>query len=708
MSTPPFANQRPRTARDLAEIAQSTAHIVRARAHGEIRAFQIARRRALAAVADQPWRLGIGVVAVLVPAMLLAAIGPSLPVTTPGIVLLMAVAGSTYLADWVGGATSLLLSTILLNLLFIGSPSDLGMPGERAEAAGFVITLLCGIALIWLIQHIKLESLVDRRAAVAARAAATALASVEAAAASHASGSPSSRSALHRSLLRAMVSINRAHVGVLFLADGDGNALRVASTYGLDSVAERLRSPADVGEVFVNQVAHERRTRVMSDLTSDKRTVGSLLRSTNARAVIGVPLIDSDDRLLGVAVVGLFVAHRFTATEIARIEALATRAGAVLQAAEGIDERETALHSATEAKHWLELVIAAMPEAVVLAMPPNGRVVAENQAAVERLGRLAGSECEGDITKRLSLPEGDPLDDANCPIQQAFRTGEVVSGVELVAHGPNGTRLPVLVSAAPVRENDGPVVAVVAVFRDIAALKEASRLKDEFVSVVSHELRSPLTPIRGFVQLVARDLAKEGGHDPLVSRLSSIAGHVDRMTRLVDDLLDVSRLKSGSLEIRTGTTDLGELCADVIHDRSASVSTHRFVYAEPEEIVIGDWDADRLYQVIDNLVGNAVKYSPPEGTVTVSAGVDARDGAAIVTVADDGPGIAAADRARIFSAFYRTSEAAASQIAGLGLGLYICHELVAAHGGSIEVSQAESGGAAFTVRLPRITQAVAA
>jgi signal transduction histidine kinase len=268
--------------------------------------------------------------------------------------------------------------------------------------------------------------------------------------------------------------------------------------------------------------------------------------------------------------------------------------------------------------------------------------------------------------------------------------------------------MPVLVSAAPVRQDDGPVVAVVAVFRDIAALKEASRLKDEFVSVVSHELRSPLTPIRGFVQLVAKDLAREGGHEPLVGRLSSIAGHVDRMTRLVDDLLDVSRLKSGSLEIRPGATDLSELCADVIRDRAASVTTHRFVYREPNELVIGDWDADRLYQVIDNLVGNAVKYSPPGGTVTLSAGVDARDGSATVTVADDGPGIAASDRERIFSAFYRTSDAAASQIAGLGLGLYICHELVAAHGGSIEVGDADGGGAAFTVRLPRITQAVAA
>ena len=218
-----------------------------------------------------------------------------------------------------------------------------------------------------------------------------------------------------------------------------------------------------------------------------------------------------------------------------------------------------------------------MPEAVVLAMPPDGRVVAQNQAAIDLLGRITGPDQRGDIAPRLRLPDGEACHDDALPIQQAFAAGKIVAGVELVALGPDDNEVPVLLSAAPVHDGDGPVVAVVAVFRDIAALKEASRLKDEFVSVVSHELRSPLTPIRGFVQLVAKDLAREGGHDPQVSRLNSIAGHVDRMTRLVDDLLDVSRLKSGSLEIRQAPVDLVELCDEVVHARLSASSGHRIV-----------------------------------------------------------------------------------------------------------------------------------
>ena len=708
MSTRPFPKDGFRALRETADVVRLAAHVGRQRLRFEIRSHQLGKRKTLSVIADQPWRLGIGIVAVLVPAILLAFLSPSVPVTTPGIVLLLAVACSTYLADWVGGATSLLLSALMLDLLFIGDRTDIGFPARSDETVGFLITIVCGVGLIWLIQRIKLESLVDRRAAVAARAAATALASVEATAASHASGSATSRYALNQSLLRAMVSINRAHVGVLLLTNKETGDLEAAAEYGLDGIAEPIVSASDVGEAFIAQIAHERRARTITDLASDRRGHGSLLQAASVRALLGVPLIDSDDALIGVALVGLFVPHRFNQTEIARVDALAARSAAVLQAALGIDQRETALHSATEAKHWLELVIAAMPEAVVLAMPPDGRIVAENQAAIALLGHLSGPGMDGDLLTRITMPDGEPVDDESDPIKQALRTGEVVTGVEMLTASPSGVQVPVLVSTAPVREDDGPVVAVVAVFRDIAGLKEASRLKDEFVSVVSHELRSPLTPIRGFVQLVARDLSREGGHEPQVGRLNSIAGHVDRMTRLVDDLLDVSRLKSGSLEIRRRTTNLSELCADVIRDRSSTTTSHQFILSNSDLSVVGDWDADRLYQVIDNLVGNAIKYTPPGGTITVSAGLDTLQGAAIVSVVDNGPGIAAAAREQVFSAFYRTPEAAASRIAGLGLGLYISHELVAAHDGTIEVGAAEGGGAVFTIRLPLITRAVAA
>jgi len=670
------------------------------RARRSVRRFAA---RLTEAIPDQPWRLVIAALVVFVPSAILSVFGPNLPVTTPGVVLLVAVAFSTYLADMAGGAAALILSALVLDFFFIGDHARFDLPGEGVQIAGLIVTLASGVGLIWLIQRIKNESLVARQDAMAARAAATALTSVEIAAASHARGASEDPRALNNALLRALVSVNRAHAGVLYLAGEDGCELERAADYGLESLMVDPGAADTESAIFATQLATEKRSRSIADLGSERRLAHSVFAQANLKAVLGVPLIDENDRLLGVALIGLLVPHRFTRTEIARVEALASRAAAMIYAAHGIDERETALNSVRATLRRLELVIGAMPEAVVLAEPPDGHIIAENQAAISLLGRGGNPITATKWPANLFLPDGSIPNRADLPIETALRTGEVVSGLELLIRSASGVEIPVLVSAAPVKDPGGPTIAVVAVFREIAALKEASRLKDEFVSVVSHELRSPLTPIRGFVQLVARDLAREGGHDSHVARLNSIAGHVDRMTRLVDDLLDVSRLKAGSLEIRNRRTDMLELAEEVVRDRDAANSTHEIVLVTGPDPVIGDWDSDRLYQVLDNLIGNALKYSPAGGIVTVTAGSDPKTGDALVSVADEGAGISPDDRERIFSAFYRSREATASQIAGLGLGLYICHELVAAHGGRLEVRDAPVRGAEFLIRLPRTT-----
>jgi signal transduction histidine kinase len=275
---------------------------------------------------------------------------------------------------------------------------------------------------------------------------------------------------------------------------------------------------------------------------------------------------------------------------------------------------------------------------------------------------------------------------------------EPVEGVELAIDRGDGQVRPLLVSAAPILDQSGNVSAVVGAFRDISTLKEAARIKDEFVSVVSHELRSPLTPIRGYVQLVARELAREGSHDLQVQRLNSIDGHVVRLTRLVDDLLDVSRMRAGSLEIRPIECDLVELTRDVVQVRSIGEPDERLAFFARRPEINGNWDPDRIQQVLDNLVGNALKYSPSTGKVTVT--VDVIDGRGTVTVADQGPGISEVDRQNVFGAFFRTPDATRSQAPGLGLGLYICRELVRAHDGAIDVGESPGGGAEFRVTLP--------
>ena len=662
------------------------------------------KQRLAFSLSDQPWRLLVGLGCVLFPAAFFGLVFPTLPVTTPGIVLLIALAFATYLADWVGGVFALLVTAFALNIFFVGDRWRIDAPSDATEASGFLVTLVAGSVLIWLIERIKHQSVVDRRAALAAKSAATALASLETVAASHAPGDEAGRSQMFDSVVRALVGIHRAHSGALYVTSNTSADLHVAASYGLGEAGVGSVLAPSIADQFAYLVARAGRPIAVGDVAVDPRFARIRQGRGSVRALLGAPVRGQHDEELGVVMIGLLVPHHFTATEIAKIDALARQVAAIVATATAVDARDVLLKRAQDEQHRLELVIAAMPEAVILAAPPDGKIIAANDAALALFGPLD----QGDLSKRLFHTSGERCANEELPFVNALQTGEALVGIELLVRHVNGTDVPVLASAAPVREPDGTIVAVVAVFRDIAELKQASQLKDEFVSIVSHELRSPLTPIRGFVQLVAKELDREGGHDSQVQRLRSLNGHVDRMTRLVDDLLDVSRFKAGPLEIRRSEADLVSIVAEVVQVRAAAAPAHHVHFDAPAGLIVGDWDRDRLHQVIDNLLGNAIKYTPADGTVVVAIGVDAATHEATVTVSDNGPGIGAEDRERIFTAFYRTRSAEASRIAGLGLGLYICHELVAAHGGIISVDESPAGGASFTVRLPLSTEAIAA
>ena len=262
----------------------------------------------------------------------------------------------------------------------------------------------------------------------------------------------------------------------------------------------------------------------------------------------------------------------------------------------------------------------------------------------------------------------------------------------------NGRDVPVVGSAAPLITEDNEIDAVVCVFQDVSPLKEAERLRDEFISVVSHELRSPLTPIRGFAQVISRDLTREGGHDQHVKWLKTLEIHTDRLTRLVDDLLDVSRMRAGRLSVLHEDVDLVELASAVVEGRRASQTTHTVVLETDLLTLPASIDRDRMMQVLDNLIGNAIKYTDG-GTVTV--GLSADEKAIHLSVSDEGRGIPEVDREALFSAFYRTRDANESAVPGLGLGLYIVRELVQAHDGTVFIDGAPGGGARFNIELPR-------
>jgi len=225
--------------------------------------------------------------------------------------------------------------------------------------------------------------------------------------------------------------------------------------------------------------------------------------------------------------------------------------------------------------------------------------------------------------------------------------------------------------------------------------QEAVRVRDQFIAIAAHELRTPLTSLRLQTQLEARHAGMDSGGR---ERREVSVRQIDRLTRLVDGMLDTARFASGSFHLQRSTVDLSTLVKQVVgdlHDQFAATGTTPSVQVHPGVLV--DGDPLRLAQVVENLLSNALKYG---GGKPVEVAVEQNDGRAVLSVSDRGIGIDPADQQRIFGLFERAVPA--SSFGGLGLGLYFAHQVVVGHGGRIEVRSEPGRGATFVVSLPAL------
>lgn len=654
----------------------------------------------------EPWRLVFAIAIILIPMLILSLLPWAIPDAILIAILLALILLATYAADWVGGLTATLTGLAALDLLFIGTLSEFDFWSETASLWMVIVYLAAAAALVIMTEHLKHELAYAKIEASALRAANTAFYSVEIAAAQRPAGDSEAFVGVLQEILTAMARVNRASAGALYLVDGPNRSLVRAATYGLDvedesdldSGEESSRIvPIDFG--FVGRVATERRPIVISNITNVDDAPDVLATNPHVKSVVGVPIFDGQDALAGVAWVGLYVVYRFTQTSQARLQALAYRTIAFMEAARMADQQVEELGRVQDSHRRLQAVIQTMPEAVMVVRPPHGQIVTSN-AAAQKLFGLTGPGAQLSVRRidQLSITPDPPELDIELPMMQAMTDGSTVTSVELIVHTRDGLEVPVVASAAPLITEDNEIDAVVGVFQDVSPLKEAERLRDEFISVVSHELRSPLTPIRGFAQVISRDLTREGGHDQHVKWLATLELHTDRLTRLVDDLLDVSRMRAGRLSVLHEDVDMVEIANAVVESRRTGQNSHEVVLKTDLEELRARGDKDRLMQVLDNLVGNAIKYTDG-GEVAVELSAD--DEQITFAITDEGRGIPERDREALFSAFYRTRDANESAVPGLGLGLYIVRELVLAHDGEIHIDEAPGGGARFNVVLPR-------
>ncbi len=310
--------------------------------------------------------------------------------------------------------------------------------------------------------------------------------------------------------------------------------------------------------------------------------------------------------------------------------------------------------------------------------------------------RMFGYTAEEAIGQHITLIIPPELHQEEEDIIGKLRQGIRIRHYETVRVRKDGTKVDVSLSISPIIDRAGNIIGAAKIARDITERIELERRKDEFISMASHELKTPITTLKGFTDMLLRKLERQGMQEevPMLTRMDA---QINRLTRLIDELLDVSKVQAGRLDYEEEPVDLAALLRETVEILQPTSPTHPLIVKETTHAMIMG-DKDRLGQVLTNLIGNAIKYSPQANQVDLS--ITTSNKTVTLRVRDYGVGIPKAHQKHIFDRFYRGRVSHNKAFPGLGMGLYIAHEIVKWHGGEITVESEEGKGSTFVVSLP--------
>jgi PAS domain S-box-containing protein len=453
----------------------------------------------------------------------------------------------------------------------------------------------------------------------------------------------------------------------------EGDELVTAAVSGPGRERASGAVPADARPA--GAVVESRAPVAIEDVAGDESLLdGEPMLARGYAAYLGVPLLRAEGDVLGVLAVCSARPRRWLEEEVEALGALAANASVAYAKAE--------LYQQVELERERSVAILANVADGIVAVDREEVIVLWN-AAAERITGVPSEEAVGRTVHDVLQRE----------LRSASPAG---SGDRLVPIRRGDREVWLSLTEAVMRDPAGETAGRIFAFRDISAERVVEQMRSDFVSTVSHELRAPLTSIYGFAATLLREdvaFAEEERR----TFLGYIESEAQRLTGIVDKLLSVARLDAGDLELELAPVDVRSLVSEVVEvaRADAGANGHEFVVDLPDSPLSARTDAEKLRQVLANLVDNAVRFSPNGGRVTVGA---ARRGETIVlSVADQGVGIPAVDQERIFSKFYRVGDA---QTGGTGVGLFIAQGLVGALGGRITVRSAEGRGSSFVVELP--------
>jgi two-component system phosphate regulon sensor histidine kinase PhoR len=530
---------------------------------------------------------------------------------------------------------------------------------------------------------------------------------------------------VHRALLATLQELY-SFSACSILLKGDPFELSIIPRYPLTSSflqamiqsIARAASVIDFPGVSAQELAVVADLDAPDDLASPSSEIPSV--ATKIGDFLNIPLT-VESRIIGI--LSLFDEHEGTFdTDLLQLTTMIADYAAVALENVRLRERERALWEEAEHERYrLELIISSMAEGLLITNT-QGTITSLNSSA-QHLFALTEVNLQQkpptSLRQLAAITRINWLLDFAEIVDQAL-AGNIVMHKELIAGTTSETvPLTLSISAAPLHDLNQTVtrpIGVVAVLNDITSIKQIEKLKDEFVSIVSDELRTPLTAIKGYTQHLIRRIErrlrearqKQQSTSPLVElpesydlrSLNIVQSETEHLERLISDLLDLSRVQWGELDLQYTSFYLADVLTERVRLAQVSAEQHVIyldIQTQDSRIVA---DQLRVGQVFGNVLDNAIKFSPPGKQVTVK--LQEQDDEYLISVIDQGIGVSPESFDHIFERFYRISNIANRHYTGIGMGLFIAKAIVEAHGGRIDFSSNQGSGSTFYFTLPRV------
>jgi len=481
-------------------------------------------------------------------------------------------------------------------------------------------------------------------------------------------------------IIEKAVEMLRGEAGLIALLGRDGD-FRVRASYGFPARTPQLFAP------LLTDIPLHHAHWPVPDLYARLQLVAASA-AINLRQVVGLPLT-LEDKLIGVIYVFRTRDTAFSANDRQVLSSFADQAAIAVRNA-------TLYQQLAEEKRRVDAIIENSADGVLI-LDAECRIQTMNRALAEITGwtpeQARGQPCRRVVA--LRNPQGMNICETGCPLD-AFSKGSRLQVEGDIIH-PDGHRTSVHITYSPLFDHEGTLVNIIGSVHDVTRFREAEEMKAMFISVISHELKTPVALIKGYASTLRREDA-QWDEETVRESLVIIEEESDRLDRLINNLLEASRIQAGTLKMELSDVSVPRLAAKAVERFRVQAAKHQLRLDFSPEFPPLLADEERLQEVFYNLLSNAIKYSPEGGTICVGGRVH-RDHVELF-VSDEGRGIPLDKQFRLFEPFYRVESSLGRRTQGIGLGLFLCKAIVEGHGGHIWVESAPGKGATFRFTLP--------